>query len=300
MNFYPVQTITLPRRLFFQLSLLLLLLLPGTRAHAGEHNKSTSAIRFGVLSIAQPARIYTKWQPFADYMSARLGRPVELVIPRGFGKMEKTIEEGKVDFFYINSYVFYRLYQADKVTPVAQMKNIAGKTTSQSEIFVRKNSGIQSIEDLKGKSIAFVSLMGAGGYVAPRAYLYESGLKDNKEFKPEFTKSLLNSIHGVLLGDYDAAAMCGLNFKLMRHKIKTGELKIIATSKAYPENLIAARTGLPADLVSRFHHQLLIMDKNKSGNQMLDKMRSMKIGSFVNYDIRMNNMTKKLLDIGHL
>ncbi len=300
MNFSPVQTVTLPKRLFPRFSLLPLLFLLFTQAHAGEHNKPAPVIRFGVLSIAQPARIYAKWQPFAEYMSARLGQPLELVVPRGFGKMKRAIEQGKVDFFYINSYVFYRLYQAGKVIPVAQMKNIAGKTTSHSEIFVRKNSGIHSIEDLKGKSIAFVSPMGAGGYVAPRAYLYEAGLEDNRDFKQDFTKSLLNSIHGVLLGDYDAATMCGVNFKLMSHKIKTGDLKIIATSENYPENLIAARTGLPAGLVSRFHHQLLIMDKNKTGKQMLDKMRSMKIGSFVNYDIRMNDMTKKLLEVGHL
>jgi len=300
MNFYSTQAVTLPGRLLSRLSLLLLFLLFARVANAGERNKPVPVIHFGVLSIAQPARIYAKWQPFADYMTTRLGRPVELVVPRGFSKMKQAIEQGRVDFFYINSYVFYRLYQAGKVIPVAQMKNIAGKTTSHSEIFVRKNSGIQTIEDLKGKSIAFVSPMGAGGYVAPRAYLYESGLEDKKDFKQKFTKSLLNSIHGVLLGDYDAATMCGVNFKLMRHKIRTGELKIIATSQNYPENLIAARTDLPAGLVSRFHNQLLIMDKNKTGIRVLDKMRSMKIASFVNYDIRMNNMTKKLLEAGHL
>ena len=126
--------------------------------------EEVTPVRFGILSIAQPSRIFTKWQPFAEYMSKQLGRPVEIVVPRGFGKMQKTIANGDVDFFYINSYVFYRLKQEGKAVGVAQMENITGRTTSRSKLFVKSDSGINSIADLKGKKIAYVSPMGAGGY----------------------------------------------------------------------------------------------------------------------------------------
>ncbi len=279
--------------LFF---LIFLLSLVSPQSRADE----SVTIHFGVLSIAQPSRIYAKWQPFADYMSAQLGLPVEIVVPRGVGKMKKSIEKGEVDFFYINSHVFYRLVQAGKAIPVAQMENIAGKTTSVSEIFVKSDSGIQSVEDLKGKSIAFVSPMGAGGYMAPRAYLYDSGLESGKDFDEKFTKNLSNSIHGVLLGEYDAATMCGVNYKLMSHKINTGELKVIAISDEYPENIIAARSDLSSELVNRFKRQLLTMSETAEGKQLLTKMKSMKIKNFVNYEASMNDTTKKLLDAGHL
>ncbi len=281
---------------FFQLFLLLLLCLTTPQSRADE----PAIIHFGVLSIAQPSRIYAKWQPFADYMSKQLGQPVEIVVPRGFGKMKKTIENGEVDFFYINSHVFYRLFQAGKVVPVAQMLNIAGETTSRSEVFVRKSSGIRSVEQLKGKSVAFISPMGAGGYMAPRAYLYESGLESGQDFKEVFTKNLSNSIHGVLLGDYDAGTMCGVNYELMSHKVKTGDLKIIATSDEYPENLIAARNGLMPELVTRFRRQLLSLNETTDGKQLLDNMKSMKIKKFVKYDKSMIEKTRKLIDAGHL
>ena len=116
--------------------------------------EEVTPVRFGILSIAQPSRIFTKWQPFAEYMSKQLGRPVEIVVPRGFGKMQKTIANGDVDFFYINSYVFYRLKQEGKAVGVAQMENITGRTTSRSKLFVKSDSGINSIADLKGKKIA--------------------------------------------------------------------------------------------------------------------------------------------------
>lgn len=256
-------------------------------------------IRFGVLSIAQPSRIFAKWQPFADYMSQQLGQPVEIVVPRGFGKMKKTIAEGGVDFFYINSHVFYRLKQEGKAIAVAQMQNIDGKTTSRSEIFVKRDSDIKKIEDLKDKDIAFVSPMGAGGYLAPRAYMYKSGLKSGIDTHETFTKNLSNSIHGVLLGDYDAAAMCGVNYKLMSKKIETGELRVIAISDDYPENLIGARSDLPPKLVEQFRNQLLTMTEIPEGKMLLGNMHSMKIKSFIKYDESMEDMTQDLLKLAN-
>lgn len=274
------------------LYLFLILLCLGQQQSLAEE---PSTIRFGVLSIAQPSRIFAKWQPFADYMSQQLGQPVEIVVPRGFGKMKKTIAEGGVDFFYVNSHVFYRLKQEGKAIAVAQMQNIDGKTTSRSEIFVKRGSGIDKIDDLKGKNIAYISPMGAGGYLAPRAYLYKSGLKSGIDNREIFTKNLSNSIHGVLLGDYDAATMCGVNYKLMSKKIETGELKVIAVSDDYPENLIGARSDLSPELIEQFRVQLLTMTEVAEGRTLLVNMHSMKIKSFIKYDESIEDMTRDLL-----
>lgn len=282
--------------LYLGLPVFLLGLVTLQQSHAAEN----TSIRFGVLSIAQPSRILAKWQPFADYMSRQLNQPVEIVIPRGFGKMKQKISSGEVDFFYINSHVFYRLKQEGKAVAVSQMLNITGKTTSRSEIFVRYDSGIDNITDLKGKNIAFVSPMGAGGYIAPRALLYKSGLKSGIDVREEFTKNLSNSIHGVLLGDYNAASMCGVNYRLMSKKVDTGELKVIAVSDDYPENVIGARNDLPDELVAEFRHVLLSMTKEPEGKTLLNKMQSMKIQSFIKYDESIEERTRSLLKSGRL
>ena len=262
------------------------------------YTEEAKAVRFGVLSIAQPSRIYEKWQPFADYMSKQTGRPVEIVVPRGFAKMKNTIAEGGVDFFYINSHVFYLLKKEGRASAVAQMKNISGKITSVSEIFVKKESGIKNALDLKGKKIAFVSPMGAGGYLAPRAYLYQIGLKSGVESEEVFTKNLSNSIHGVLLGDYDAASMCGVNYKLMSKKIETGELEVIAVSDEYPENVIGVRSNLSVDIISQIRNKLLAMKQDPEGQAILEQMKSMKISEFVGYDSSVEKITESMLVSG--
>lgn len=280
------------RRRFLRLLFLSFLLPFPVATLAAE---APAAIRLGILSIAPPARIHRNWQPFADHLGRVLHQPVVLVVPRGFGKLARAVEAGEVDFFYVNSYVFYRLKQAGGAQGVAQMENLDGKVTSRSEIFVRRDSGIGSPADLKGRAIAFVSPLGAGGYLAPRAYLARNGLATGQDVQPVFTRNLANSIHQVLLGDVEAGTMCGVNFRLMQRKLDTGELRIIGHTEAYPENLIAARADLDLARVARFREAVLNMAQTAAGRQVLARMRGMKIRRFVPYDPAIEAITRRLL-----
>lgn len=256
-------------------------------------------IKFGVLSIAPPARIFAKWQPFADHMSRVTGYSIELVVPRGFKKMKRAVVDRELDIFYINSHVFYRLKQEGHAVGLAQMKNIAGGVTSKSEIFVRRDSGIKSVDQLKGK-LAFVSPMAAGGYLAPRAFLYKKGLYEGEKIKEVFTKNLSNSIHGVLLKDYRASTMCGVNFKLMSRKIETGELFVLGVSDEFPEPLLAARPDINQDFKAKFTKHVLSLPNSEAGKELLISMHSMKIQKFVAYDEKLEKVTVKLLETAHL
>ena len=260
-----------------------------------SQNTAQKTLHFGVLSIAPPSRIYKKWQPFTDYIAEKMAVPVEIVVPRGFKKMKKAAASGEVDFFYVNSHVFYRLKQDGKAVGVLQMKNINDQVTSQSEIFVRKDSGIDSIEQLNGRDIAYVSPMGAGGYLAPRAYLKSHGINSGTDLKENFTKNLSTSIHNVLLKDNSSATMCGVNFNLMSKKMEMGELKILAVSDPYPENVIAARATLDKAIIDKFKNIVADMKNDPKGKRVLAGMYSMKIKDLIPYDPEIEKITQKLI-----
>lgn len=271
-----------------------------TSLHAEPSADTVQPLRFGVLSIAPPSRIYKNWQPFTEYLSAKMQRPITIVVPRGFKKMKGAVEQEEIDFFYINSHVFHRLKQEDRAIGVLQMKNIKGDITSQSEIFVRKDSGIQNIDQLKGQDIAYISPMGAGGYLAPRAYLMSHGVDSGAELKEHFTKNLSSSIHNVLLNDTAAGTMCGVNFNLMSKKMDMGELNIIAISDPYPENLIAARPTLDAPVIEKFKQVVINMASDPAGRKILNGMHRMKIKEFISYDSGIEKITEKLLQQAQL
>ena len=285
-----------PRQLLLSWLLLIACLPVATLATEPE----ATPLRFGVLSIAPPARSYADWKPFADYMSRHLDRPIEIVVPRGFERMQEAIEQDEVDFFYINAHVLYRLKEKESAVGVLQMINLRGSHVSNSEIFVRADSGIHSLDDLRGRRIAYVSPIAAGAYLAPRAYLYEKGIESGTETEEVFTQNQSNSIYGVLLGDYDAAALCGVRYQLMSEKVNTGDLRVIGVSFEYAENLIAARPELPESLLEEFAFIGAGMIDDPEGREVLKGMRTMKIQSFAPYDPAVEAITRRQMEVSQL
>lgn len=274
---------------------ILLLVLCAWVAPATQAAAAANPLRFGVISTAEPARVYAEWRPFADYLAARLGRPVDIVIPRGFEKIQEAVENKSVDFYYINSFMHYRLLHKGQSAPIAQMMNLNGNITSKSIVFVRTDSGVSKLDQLKGEKVAFVSRMGAGGYLAPRAKFYDEGVDVVKESQEVFTQNLTSSIHKVLLGDVKAGAMCGLNYKLMSEKLDTGELKIISTSDDYVEDQIGARPDLDPALRKQIAEVIVRMHADAEGRKVLAAMRELKVQRFVPYDPVADKITEKLI-----
>lgn len=256
---------------------------------------------FGIISNAEPSRIYPKWQPFADYLAEKTGRSVKILIPRGFEKLVEAIDKGEIDIFYINSFVYYKLHERNKAKALAQMQNLNSSNVSHSVVIVRSDSGVKSLQQLKGEKVAFVSRMGAGGYLAPRALFYKEGLPTSNAVQEEFTDNLTSSLHKVLLGDVKAASMCGLNYKLLSEKIDTGELKIIANSDEYAEDVFGARPDLNAQLQDSLIKAVLSMDQSPKGLAVIAGMRELKVQKFVKYDSdRTEPLTRRLIEMGKM
>ncbi len=283
-------TFTLPHNFIYSIAIMLFLLAINNISIAAE------PIRFGIMSLAQPARIHKQWQPFVDYVSKKSGYEIKIIIPRGFKKIKKEIANKHIDMFYTNSFVFYRLQKAGKALALAQMQNLENNIMSNSVIFVRSDSNIKTLNDLKNNTVAFVSPAGAGGYLAPRALFYKQGMNTKKDIKETFTKNLSSSIHKVLLGDVSAGTMCGLNYKLMSKKVDSGELRIIAKSEEYPENMIGIRPEIPKKVRKVLAQIILGMPNDNEGKKVLAAMQGMKIKSFVKPSKVTLQRTKELIN----
>lgn len=269
--------------------------LPGVAA------EEKTPLVFGVISTAEPARIYAEWKAFADYLSSKIERPVKMIVPRGIDKLAEVIDKGEVDVFYVNSLVYYRLMEKRKAIPVAQMQNLNGKVLNTSVVFVRTDSGVQDLKQLKGEKMAYISRMGSGGYLAPRALLYKEGVQAADDVKEEFTQNISSSVHKVLLGDAKAGTMCGITYKLISEKIDTRELSIIATTDEYPEELVAARPDLPPATLKVVTQTLLEISQSDAGRKILADMRALRIEKFVPYDAKVAEpVTRKLLKQAHM
>ncbi len=263
---------------------------------AGVTTAAEAPLRLGIMSLASPARIHAQWQEFAAYLSEGLGREVKIVVPKGFMRIHAAIQAGEVDVFYTNSNIYYHLKNEGIAEPLAQMENLLGSIYSTSVIFVSDKSAISQLGQLKGEKIAFISPMGAGGYVAPKALLRKAGLNTAKEAEEVFTRNLASAIHKVLLDDVKAGVMCGLSFELMSKKMDTGELRVIGESEVYPENVLAANRRLDDGVKEKIRRLVVGMEHHARGRQVLASMSDMKVRRFLAYDEKVEGITTRLLE----
>ena len=253
-------------------------------------------IRLGILSMAPPAKIYKLWSPFADYLAEKVGRPVEIVVPRGFQKIKEAVVNDSVDLIYINSLILYRLKEEGKAIPVAQMYTIDGSIYNRGVLVARVDSNIKSLKDLKGKKLAFISPMASGGYLAQRAKFQSEGIKTKTDAQEVFTKNLTTSLHKVILGDVQAAAMCGINFRLLSQRFGNGELETVGYSETFVENAFGANPKLEKTLREKISSTIIDMINDSEGQRILSAMKNMKIKKFVKYDPGAEKVTRELIN----
>jgi phosphonate transport system substrate-binding protein len=107
--------------------------------------------------------------------------------------------------------------------PFTMMAAADGSFGYEMEIITHPGSGIEKIEDIKGRQLAFTSETSNSGFKAPSALLEaEYGLKAGTDFTPVFSGKHDNSILGVANKDYPAAAIAN---SVMHRMIERGVVK---------------------------------------------------------------------------
>ena len=130
----------------------------------------------------------TAYQPLADYLAAHLGQfgfaGAEVKIAPDQETMIQWLKDGTVDLFFASPYS--AMIMNDQAgAQIFLRKWKSGVSEYKSLIFVRKDSGIQSLADLRGHVIAFDEPFSTTAYMLPLAYMIEGGLKTVEVSSPE-------------------------------------------------------------------------------------------------------------------
>jgi phosphonate transport system substrate-binding protein len=121
--------------------------------------------------------------------------------------------------------------------PFAMMASKDNRFGYEMEFITHPGSGIEKIEDIKGKRMAFTSETSNSGYKAPSALMRQQfKMEAGKDFTPVFSGKHDNSILGVANKDYPAAAIAN-SVKLRmesRGVVKPEQTKVIYKSQSFP------------------------------------------------------------------
>jgi phosphonate transport system substrate-binding protein len=120
-------------------------------------------------------------------------------------------------------------------------------------VVVKKESDIQTLEDIKGKRVAHTSASSNSGNLAPRAIFPQHGITPDKDYTVLYSGKHDQSILGVAHGDYDAAPVASDVYNRMAEagRINPDEFRIIFTSPRFPTSSFGYAHNLHPDLVKK-------------------------------------------------
>jgi phosphonate transport system substrate-binding protein len=221
-----------------------------------------------------------RYRAMAGYLSEQLGIQVNLTIMSRYGEVIKRIQNRQLDGAFLSAYTATLGIKQLGLLPQVSVVNQKGESTSRGYIFVRSDSGIHGVGDMRGKSMMFVDPATMEGYLYPRAYLHSQGVTDLETFfsRYSFAGSHASVIFAVLDGRADIGAAKDTVFeRLALQDPSIGkELQILARSPQEPEVTLCLRKELAPDLRRKIAAVLLHMEKTTRGKKVLMQFEALR------------------------
>lgn len=200
-------------------------------------------IKFGIEPYEDPAKLKPAYDVLAAALSKKLECPVSVQVVEDYAAEVLAMRNGKLDLgqFGPLGYVF-----ADAKAGAEPLVSFgtAGKelSTYTAGIWVPKDSPIQAIGDLKGKSLALGSVGSTSGDVLPRFGLREAGIAD-ADLKMDYTGGHPEALLALTNGKVDAAE---INSQTLATAIAAGtftsdKYRQVWTSNPIPNDPITVR-----------------------------------------------------------
>ena len=188
------------------------------------------------------------YRPLAEYLSAKLKRPVELRTVDSWEGLAKSLANGETDLALMGPWG-YVLANHQAGAQVISTILYDGKPEYFAIMVTHPASGINSPADLKGRTFAFGDKGSTSGYLIPLHYLMQQGITPEKYFSKVVHTSHQAIETQVTQGVLDAGADYNRNRNAMIEQglIKAEQSKIIWTSAPLPNDAFAVSSALAAD-----------------------------------------------------
>jgi phosphonate transport system substrate-binding protein len=222
----------------------------------------------GIFPRNKPVETTTMYTPLANHLSERLGRKVVLVTARDFDAFSRAVQEGRYDIVFYNQFQYI---QSSKSYVVIAHNEEFKRSAVSGALYVRKDSGITEVSQLRGKTIVF----GGGrdamlSYIAPRFLLMQAGLNEG-DFKSEFSVNPPNAVVALFLKQADAAGGGDILIDLaaVKKTINTDEIRILASTEPLLFLPWAVKRTMPAKLRDAIQSTMVDLDSSEAGRAVL-------------------------------
>lgn len=176
-------------------------------ALANDWKSELPAFRIGLLGGENEADRLRKNECMVEQLGEKLGVKVELFPASDYAGVMQGLLAGQLDAASLGAsgYAGIYLQDAEAVEPIFVALENDGSDGYYAMMYARVDSGIENLEGMKGKSLAFADPNSTSGYLVPKAELEMQGLNLEEYFSTTgFGGGHEQAVVAVLNGQYDA------------------------------------------------------------------------------------------------
>jgi phosphonate transport system substrate-binding protein len=224
--------------------------------------EAQSSLHLVLTPSQKPTDLLATGEEFARVLGTLVGIPVRVTVASDYAAVIEALRNRSADLAFVHPGGYVLASREAKARIVA--KNLwHGKSSFTSRIYVRRDAGIKTVEDLRGKTIAFVDPASSSGYIYPMVLLIKRGLVTNRDPRTFFKEVVFSGAHdasmrALLNGHVDAIASFDMaREQYLKDPAERERLIFVAETEPIPEAGITARDGLDPAVVARVRAALL-------------------------------------------
>ena len=240
-----------------------------------------------------------RYRFIADYLSKKMDMTVIIEIMANYGEISREFQQNKADAGFFGSFSYVLTHAKVGIEPIARPVWLDGSSTYRGYIFVRKDSGIKTIEDMKNKNLALVDKATTAGYIYQLYYFNYNGITDLKDYfsRISFAGSHDAAAWAVYTGEADIGGAKNHIFNSLKEEYPDfkKQMLVLAESPEVPSNGLAVDKDLNPAIKLRLKTLLLSLNETAEGQEVLKNFGALKFVKTTNEDYNiLNIMINKL------
>lgn len=225
---------------------------------SGSEMPST-LLRFAIVPQQSPRELAKRWGPIIQYISERSGVPLQFQTANSLTTYQQEMKAGVYDISFINAYYYVAFSKEAGYKVFAQEKD----AKFIGIMVVRKESTVQTIEELEGKQLAFP------GPTAVTSMLANTHFKTkNIRFSTHYVISMDSVYRAVAKGLFPAGLGETRTFGSMEPEIRD-QLRILWSADPMPPFTFSAHPRVPAASLQKIQQAMLAMAEDPKGLELL-------------------------------
>lgn len=232
---------------------------------AGERpwSKQVPQIRIGLLGGENESDRLGRFGAYRQLIEDTFKVPVRLFPAADYAGVMQAFSAGQIEASSMGAsgYAGAWLDTNGAVEPLVVPLENDGSSSYIAVMVTRKDSGIASLEQMKGKSLAWADPNSTSGYLIPRSELRNGGVDINSYFsRTGFAGGHEQAVVAVLQKQYDACCTWAsgigdesqgfsrgnLQAMVSKGMLKMSDLNLIWKSRPIPNGPLVVRSALPA------------------------------------------------------